>query len=492
LSLVIRQTQKVHDEIKDLLEQLRRLQDLQVTIEVRFITVADRFFERIGIDFDFNVQDTVGDDPTAQPFGSVMPFVQQQGQQGQIGQQGQQNQAGGIMGRAFADGVVSPFAIGLGGSNPAIGMGGIGGQGQQQQGQQQQGQQQQGQQQQGVVGITGFFDPPPLRNLPALDNYPKGGTIIGLTAPGMFTPDLDIAFRQGSFDIGVPDFGGFNPDAGIQVGLAILSDIEAFFFIQAAQGDERSNLMFAPKVTLFNGQTAFVTDSVQRPFVTSLTPTVGFFSVGFTPQITVLQEGVSLTVTAVISADRRFVRLTVVPSFTNITDVFTFSFVSGGQGAQQGVQGLGGQQGQGGQQGFQGGQQGGQQQGVGGIGGLVGGQQGGQVGQQGQQQGQVGQQGQQNQQAAQNITVQQPVFEIVTVTTTVSVPDGGTVLLGGVKRLREGRNMAGVPILNKIPYISRLFKNTGVGRETESLMLMVTPRIIIQEEEEELLGIEID
>jgi type II secretory pathway component GspD/PulD (secretin) len=87
------------------------------------------------------------------------------------------------------------------------------------------------------------------------------------------------------------------------------------------------------------------------------------------------------------------------------------------------------------------------------------------------------------------VTVQQPVFEKVTVQSTVSVPDGGSILLAGVKRLREGRNMAGVPILNKIPYISRLFKNTGVGRETVSLVLMITPRIIIQEEEEELLGI---
>jgi general secretion pathway protein D len=59
LSLVIRQTQKVHDEIRDLLEQLRRLQDLQVTVEVRFVTVADRFFEQIGVDFDFGVQDNV-------------------------------------------------------------------------------------------------------------------------------------------------------------------------------------------------------------------------------------------------------------------------------------------------------------------------------------------------------------------------------------------------------------------------------------------------
>ncbi len=91
-----------------------------------------------------------------------------------------------------------------------------------------------------------------------------------------------------------------------------------------------------------------------------------------------------------------------------------------------------------------------------------------------------------------SITLQQPVQEQVFVQTVVSVPDGGTVLLGGVKRLREGRNMAGVPILNKIPYISRLFKNSGVGRETESLMLMVTPRIIIQEEEEQLLGVELN
>jgi hypothetical protein len=175
------------------------------------------------------------------------------------------------------------------------------------------------------------------------------------------------------------------------------------------------------------------------------------------------------------------------------------------------VQGQGGFQPIGGGQGGQGGGQGGVGQGFGGIGGgpnpvnvlalgvpsQIGGLAGGQVGgvaggvaggQQGQQGGQQGQGGVAAG-AVGTTTIQQPVFEVVNVTTTVSVPDGGTVLLGGIKRLREGRSMAGVPILNKIPYISRLFKNTGVGRETESLMLMVTPRIIIQEEEEELLGI---
>ncbi len=83
--------------------------------------------------------------------------------------------------------------------------------------------------------------------------------------------------------------------------------------------------------------------------------------------------------------------------------------------------------------------------------------------------------------------MQLPTFSVVSVTTTVSVPDGGTVLLGGIKRLSEGRNEFGVPILSKLPYINRLFKNVGIGRETQSLMMMVTPRIIIQEEEEERL-----
>ena len=46
-----------------------------------------------------------------------------------------------------------------------------------------------------------------------------------------------------------------------------------------------------------------------------------------------------------------------------------------------------------------------------------------------------------------------------------------------------------MPVLSKTPLINRLFRNIGIGRETSSLMLMVTPRIIILEEEEERLGI---
>jgi hypothetical protein len=50
---------------------------------------------------------------------------------------------------------------------------------------------------------------------------------------------------------------------------------------------------------------------------------------GYQPVITVLSEGVQNTAMAVISGDRRYVRLTMQPMFTAITDVNTFSFFTG-------------------------------------------------------------------------------------------------------------------------------------------------------------------
>jgi len=86
--------------------------------------------------------------------------------------------------------------------------------------------------------------------------------------------------------------------------------------------------------------------------------------------------------------------------------------------------------------------------------------------------------------AQQNLTVQLPTFNVTTVQTTVSVPDGGTALLGGISRFSEGSTSRGVPILNKVPGVSRLFGNRGIGRDVGLSQMTVTPRIIIQEEEE--------
>ncbi|QDT52182.1 outer membrane porin HofQ [Caulifigura coniformis] len=458
LSLVIRQTQRGHEEIADLLDQLRRLQDLQVTIEVRFITVSDDFFEQIGVDFDFNINDSVGGPTVDNQFNPIRPFGSTDPTNGFTGVA--TSTTGGTGGTAGTSGTGGGTAGTTGTSGGA-----------------------------GNVGSSSPFGTGPRLNLLGRDSW-GSGKVVGLSGnnPLTFTNDLDMQFRQGSFDIGVPTFGNPQAEAGMQFGMAILSDLEAFLFVRAAQGDRRSNIMFAPKVTLFNGVPGSVSSQLQQPFVVSVTPVVSTFSVGFQPVIQTVFEGVQLGVSAVVSADRRYVRLAVAPFFQNITDVFTFSFF-GGSGSIGGGAVTGGGAGGGGLGGGLSGGAGGGGVGGGGVGGGVGGGQGGGVGggQGGQTGGQGGQQGGGG--ALGQITLQQPVVDVVSVSTVVSVPDGGTVLLGGVKTLREGRNMAGVPILNKIPYVSRLFKNTGVGRETQSLMLMVTPRIIIQEEEEQLLGV---
>ncbi|MEQ9070766.1 MAG: hypothetical protein RLO18_28785, partial [Gimesia chilikensis] len=62
----------------------------------------------------------------------------------------------------------------------------------------------------------------------------------------------------------------------------------------------------------------------QVPLVTGVQNVGG---VAYQPVIRVVPEGISLTGAAVVSPDRRYVRLSVSPQFTNVTDIFTFSFL---------------------------------------------------------------------------------------------------------------------------------------------------------------------
>jgi general secretion pathway protein D len=334
---------------------------LQVTVEVRFIRLTDSFFERIGVDFDFNIEDGTGI--------STNPAV--------------------------------PNAL--------------------------------------VPGAA--FEPP------------RASASVGISSPtGLadfpnYTVDLDMPFRQGGFGFATPQFGGFDANAAGSFGFAILSDIEAFFLIEAAQGDRRANVLQAPKVTLFNGQQANVIDASFTPFVISVVPVVGDFAAAQQPVIVVLSEGTIMSVQAVVSDDRRYVRLTLVPYFSQIGEVRTFTF-EGTETSRNFSSST-----------------------------------------DDDEDGKEEESEDDIEITRSGTTVQLPTLAQITVTTTVSVPDGGTVLLGGIKRLREGRNEFGIPLLSKLPYADRLFRNVAIGRETESLMMMVTPHIIIQEEEEQRLGV---
>jgi hypothetical protein len=87
---------------------------------------------------------------------------------------------------------------------------------------------------------------------------------------------------------------------------------------------------------------------------------LGRRGVGVRPVIVTLPEGTNFNASAVISADRRYVRVTPSPLFSGIGEVTTFSFNSSGAGGQGGGLGGGGQGGGGlGGGGFGGGGQGG-------------------------------------------------------------------------------------------------------------------------------------
>ena len=349
ISLIIRHTAEVHEEVAELLKQLRRLQDLQVSIEVRFITVSDDFFEQIGVDFDFNIQSkSVGKKTTfAAPSGSAQaatyPFNlvsstttggttgstagtsggtsgSTSGGTASGGTGGAGGGGGGVTGGGTAGGGTAGggFAGGGGGTGGAGGFGGGGAGGTAGGGAGNAG---------GTAGGTSTSSGVGYIVNPFLDNSLGRRTpiVVGTTAPGIgnYTPNLGIPFTQGSATQ-IQPFNGI-PTAGATLGISFLSDLEMYLFLTAAQGDQRK--------------------------------------------------------------------------------------------------------------------------------------------------------------------IQLPLTTLTTINTTVTVPDGGTVLLGGVKRMREQRLEFGVPVLSKTPLINRLFRNIGVGRRTDSLMLMVTPRIVILEEEEDRLGV---
>ena len=81
-------------------------------------------------------------------------------------------------------------------------------------------------------------------------------------------------------------------------------------------------------------------------------------------------------------------------------------------------------------------------------------------------------------------TVPMPETEISRVETRVSVPDGGTLLLGGQKITTEIEKEAGVPVLSKIPILGRLFSNRSEVKDSKILLILVKPTIILQEEAE--------
>ena len=71
------------------------------------------------------------------------------------------------------------------------------------------------------------------------------------------------------------------------------------------------------------------------------------------------------------------------------------------------------------------------------------------------------------------VTLQLPNLRVTSFATTVRVPDGGTVLLGGLRQVLTRERRAEVPLFSRLPLISFFFKQEGAADENRSLMVMV-------------------
>lgn len=229
------------------------------------------------------------------------------------------------------------------------------------------------------------------------------------------------------------DFTKTSATPSLTSGITYMDDWSVSLLLRATQQNTNSTTLTAPRITLFNGQRAYVLVTTQLAYISGLDSATATGSSAYIPRTSIVNTGVVLDVQATVSSDRKYVTLTLRPQMADLVQnpprqlefLSTASNSSGsGSGSSSNT--------------------------------IVG-----------------------------RAVIELPELRIEEVRTTVSVPDGGTLLLGGQTINNETNKEAGVPVLSKIPFLKRLFTNTSQTSAQSVLLILVKPTIIIQREQEQ-------
>jgi tetratricopeptide (TPR) repeat protein len=228
--------------------------------------------------------------------------------------------------------------------------------------------------------------------------------------------------------------GGMNPAASATGGYgSILDDLQVSFLLRMTQARTDAKTLTAPKSTVLSGESA--TFSVSSQVSYALPPDVvrsvsrGYYAGGGTDELGIQQNVLytqvytALAITPIITQDKKNVLLNIITLMTDLLRFATHNVAAIVQDAAGNSQ-------------------------------IV------------------------------EYPVTVPETETSQVMTRVSVPDGGTLLLGGQKITVDIDKEAGVPILSKIPIIGMAFGNRSKIRDNKILLILVKPTIILQEERE--------
>ncbi len=76
-----------------------------------------------------------------------------------------------------------------------------------------------------------------------------------------------------------------------------------------------------------------------------------------------------------------------------------------------------------------------------------------------------------------SVDFQLPELEVQSVNTSAIIPDGGSILLGGLSSVRNVERRAEVPWIARVPVVGFLFKQEGYNDERKSLMILIRASI---------------
>ena len=259
------------------------------------------------------------------------------------------------------------------------------------------------------------------------ETYANGSVSNGLSAVNVQQEGLPLVNALGAAGIK----GAFGATAllnpAMTVGMTFLDDVQVDLLVRATQADQRNVLITSPRLTMQNGQISFITVQNTTSYVSGYTQPQTQGVTG-TPIISTISEGFALGLQGVISADRRYVTLNVNFSLQGPVTFDTVQF-------QQSVAG------------------------------------GSQI--------PIG--------TTSTNTFQTPKYLNTSIGTTITVPDKGTGVLGGQRLTSDYEVEVGVPVLSKIPVVNRFFTNRINNKTEQTLLMMLRPEILIQQETEDVL-----
>lgn len=78
--------------------------------------------------------------------------------------------------------------------------------------------------------------------------------------------------------------------------------------------------------------------------------------------------------------------------------------------------------------------------------------------------------------------VQKPAFNEIKLAVAAKIPDQRTVVFLAGKMLTEERSNRPMPVISRIPYLNRVFRNASYGRSATTVLVLLTPRIMTEPE----------